>query len=171
MPCTIAADGLSFCFPDGWEATKFDDWAYYRNQFSKAHKEIKAVDILALSPDKATLWLIEVKDFRAHPRTKSIPLQEEIWNIVFDTLAALLPAGVHATGHEQQFARAAGRVKNIRVVFHGEQPVKHRSLFPQSYTPADIQQKFKALFKAIDPRALVVSSRTMPARIPWTVQP
>ena len=97
--------------------------------------------------------------------------EEEIWKKVFDTLAALLPAGVHATGHEQQFARAAGRVKNIRVVFHGEQPVKHRSLFPQSYTPADIQQKFKALFKAIDPRALVVSSRTMPARIPWTVQP
>lgn len=83
MPCTIAADGLSFCFPDGWEATKFDDWAYYRNQFSKAHEGIKAVDILALSPDKATLWLIEVKDFRAHPRTKSIPLQEEIWKKVF----------------------------------------------------------------------------------------
>lgn len=61
-------DGLTFIFPDGWEIAKFDDWDFYRNRFYKIHNGIKGVDILALSPDKKTLWMIEAKDFRFHRR-------------------------------------------------------------------------------------------------------
>ena len=59
----INVDGLLFVFPEGWEVDKFDEWAFYRNQFSKQHNNIKAVDLLALECSKKTLWLIEVKDF------------------------------------------------------------------------------------------------------------
>lgn len=167
----VDVDGLFFCFPDGWQVTKFDDWAFYRNQFSRMHHNIKAVDILAISPDKDTLWMIEVKDFRKQQRTKSEPLHEEIWKKVFASLAALLPAQVNASNNnEEKFAENALRASRIRVAFHGEQPVKHSKLFPRSYCEADLQQKCKSLFKAIDPHALVVNNENMPACIPWTVK-
>ena len=44
----INVDGLLFVFPEGWEVDKFDEWAFYRNQFSKQHNNIEAVDLLAL---------------------------------------------------------------------------------------------------------------------------
>ncbi|NME52226.1 hypothetical protein [Desulfovibrio piger] len=172
MPVKEDVDGLSFVFPTGWKTTKFDDLTFYRNHFLKMHDGIKAVDIVAISPNGATLWLIEVKDFRRKRREKSLPLYEEIWQKVFATLAALLPTSVNAsTDREQQFAKFALKVSKVRVVFQGEQPRKPSKLFPQSFTPADLQKKFKMIFKAIDPHALVVSSQDMPSQIPWTVQP
>ncbi len=166
----IDVDGLTFCFPEGWRVTKFDDWAFYRNQFSQMHDNIKAVDVLAISPDEDTLWMIEVKDFRANRRKKTKELYEEIWEKVFASLAALLPAQANATNtDEEKFAEDALCASHIRVAFHGEQPARHSKLFPQSYNPADLQKKFKSLFKAIDPHALVVNSNMMPASIPWTV--
>ena len=130
----------------------------------------KAVDVLAISPDEDTLWMIEVKDFRANRRKKTKELYEEIWEKVFASLAALLPAQANATNtDEEKFAEDALCASHIRVAFHGEQPARHSKLFPQSYNPADLQKKFKSLFKAIDPHALVVNSNMMPASIPWTV--
>lgn len=167
----IDVDGLFFCFPDGWQVTKFDDWAFYRNQFSRMHDNIKAVDVLAIAPDKKTLWMIEVKDFCKQKRIKPEPLHEEIWKKVFASLAALLPAQVNASNNnEEKFAESALRVSRIRVIFHGEQPEKPSKLFPRSYPEADLQQKFKSLFRTIDPHALVVNNQNMPACIPWTVK-
>lgn len=68
MP-TLSVDTLTFDFPDPFAATKYDAWSYYRDQFSRMWDGIKAVDLLAVDGDKTT-WLIEVKDYRAHARTK-----------------------------------------------------------------------------------------------------
>ncbi len=70
---TIDADGLSFEFPDSWQAVKYDDWSFYKNRFIKMNDGIKAVDIAAFDGNN-TLWLIEVKDFRQHGRQKTTPL-------------------------------------------------------------------------------------------------
>lgn len=68
------------------------------------HDGIKAVDIIAIDPQK-TVWLIEAKDYRTHRRSKTIPIIDEIWQKVFATLAALLPAKVNASsGEENDFA-------------------------------------------------------------------
>lgn len=93
----INVDGLLFVFPEGWEVDKFDEWAFYRNQFSKQHNNIKAVDLLALECSKKTLWLIEVKDFSCHKRDKTEDLSDEIFGKIISTLAALLPAKVNAS--------------------------------------------------------------------------
>ncbi|WP_294484713.1 hypothetical protein [uncultured Mailhella sp.] len=167
----INVDGLVLCFPDGWQITKFDDWDFYRNQFSRAHNKIKAVDVLAISPDNSSLWMIEVKDFRVHQRKKTYPLYEEIWEKVFSTLAALLPAQTNAIDkNEKNFAKIASQVSNIRVIFQGEQPVTNSTVFSQSYNVANLQKKFKRLFQAIDSSALVINSSKMPDCIPWTVK-
>jgi hypothetical protein len=68
MP-TISVGALSFTFDDDWQASKYDDWSFYRHRFQRIRNEVKAVDILAISPER-TVWFIEVKDYRRHPRSK-----------------------------------------------------------------------------------------------------
>jgi len=31
----IQVDSLTFSFPDSWEVSKYDEWTFYRNQFSR----------------------------------------------------------------------------------------------------------------------------------------
>ncbi len=53
---------LTFSFPSDWQASKFDEWSFYRNQFQQVCDGAKAVDILAVEP-RVCLWTIEVKDY------------------------------------------------------------------------------------------------------------
>lgn len=167
----INVDGLLFVFPEGWEVDKFDEWAFYRNQFSKQHNNIKAVDLLALECSKKTLWLIEVKDFSCHKRDKTVDLSDEIFGKIISTLAALLPAKVNASKiEERNFAKKAIKESNIRVVFQVYQPQKPSKLFPKSFDESDLQKEFNISFKSIDPHALVVDGNDMPDCIPWEVR-
>ena len=77
---------------------------------------IKALDLLAVDPTK-TAWLIEVKNYRDHVRTKPSELSDEVARKVFDTLAALPPARLYAVDRaEQHMASALLRVHQYRVV-------------------------------------------------------
>lgn len=114
----INVDGLLFVFPEGWEVDKFDEWAFYRNQFSKQHNNIKAVDLLALECSKKTLWLIEVKDFSCHKRDKTEDLSDEIFGKIISTLAALLPAKVNASEiKEINFAKKQLKHQKLELYF------------------------------------------------------
>ncbi len=166
----INVDGIVLCFPEGWTVTKFDDWSFYRNQFSKMHDCIKAVDVLAISCRGDALWMIEVKDFRKYKRKNSEPLHEELWKKVFASLAALLPAKINSCDNdEKEFAREALSVSKIHVVFHGEQPKSSSKLFPESYNKENLLQELRRRMRAIDPHALVVSGENPPG-VPWKVK-
>ncbi len=104
----FSVDGLCFDFPDDWLVTKYDDWAFYRKQFVRMWDGIKAVDLLALSPE-GTLYLIEAKDYRRHRREKGLGIADEAAHKAFDTLAALLPAKIRAPDGPERDAVAAGR--------------------------------------------------------------
>ena len=134
MP-TLQVEDLAFAFPDLWETSKYDDWSFYRNQFARMWSGIKALDLLAVDPDQ-TVWLIEVKDYRKHARTKLSDLGDEVARKVFDTLAAMLPAKLCANdSHELQMAKAVLGAKRLRVVLHLEQPSKHSTLRPRAINP------------------------------------
>lgn len=154
-------DGLNFDFPDNWQISKYDDWSFYRNQFIRIRDGIKSLDLLAIDQDKTT-WLIEVKDYRVHPRTKPSDLGIEVAHKVFDTLAAIIPAKIHATDpDEKQLARAVSASRKLRVVLHLEQPAKHSKLRPRAINPADVQQKIRQLLKPVDAHSLVVDMVSM----------
>jgi len=162
----IDVDGLAFCFPDGWTASKYDEWSFYRSGFSRMWPGIKALDLLAIDREK-TAWLIEVKDYRHAARTKPSALGDEVARKVFDTLAALPPARVNANDEtERLVARHMLGAKRYRIVLHLEQPEKHSRLRPRAINPADIQQKLKQLLKPIDARPLVVEAAGMRG-LPW----
>lgn len=167
MP-SITEELLTFDFPNGWQASKFENWSFYRNQFQKTCGGAKAVDILAVEYTTC-LWKIEIKDYRQHRRTKSIDLPYEVAMKVRDTLAALVSARVNANDdNEKALAQAALLCGRIRVVLHLEQPTKHSKLFPRAIDPAKVQQRLKQLIRAIDPHPLVLETNRM-NYVAWTV--
>ncbi|HEX7371108.1 MAG TPA: hypothetical protein VF284_12595 [Rhodanobacteraceae bacterium] len=154
-------DGLRFSFPDGWQASKYDEWAFYRSQFIRQANHIAAMDAVAVSPTNEA-WLIEAKDYR-HPNAgKPSDLPGAVFNKVLCTLAAMLPASLRAADHdERQLSHAVVRCTSLRVVLHVEQDRGVIDL-------ADIKQELKRKLKAIDPQVKIVSTANM-GGLPWTV--
>ncbi len=123
--------------------------------------------------DESQTWLIEIKDYRRHPRTKVIDLGDEIAFKVRDTLAGLVAAKCNAnTADEKNTAREALKRNRFRVVLHLEQPRKHSKLFPQVVDPSLVLQKLKQRLKAVDAHPRVVDQRTLETRndMNWTVK-
>jgi hypothetical protein len=169
----INVDGLLFTFRDQWVATKYDEWTFYRNRWSRMWNNIKAVDLLAVGPD-GTGWLIEVKDYTSmdhdeDERPAASDLGRVVANKVFDTLAAMLPARVNAMDDdEKKIASSMAGSKKLRVVLHLEQPLTKSRLRPRAIDPANIRQKLKQLLKPIDPHPIVVAMRLM-GDVEWEV--
>ena len=139
----IKEGDLTFSFPDQCRASKYDEWSFYRNQFQPVAGGSKAVDILCL--DKETAWLIEVKDYRQHPRTKLSDLDDEVAEKVRDTLAGLAAASANANdAEEQELARRALRTHEWRVALHLEQPAVRSPLRPQPFNPANVALKLRS---------------------------
>lgn len=165
----LVVDGLTFSFPDDWPVSKYDEWSFYRNRWIKIRDGVKALDLVACSLD-GTTWLIEVKDYRRHARTKAIDLADEVTHKVFDTLAALLPAWVNSDDAlEQNVAACALRATKLRVVLHLEQPAKHSKLFPRAINPINVQQRLRQQLKPIDAHPVVCETTRMGA-LPWTAR-
>jgi len=164
----IVEGNLTFCFPAGWKVCKFDESSFYRNQFQRVCGGAKAVDVVALSPEHCA-WLIEIKDYRVHTRTRSEDLSTEVACKVRDTLAALFCANVSANDpHEKHFACRALASKSIRIVLHLEQPVKQSKLFPRPIDPANIKLRMKQLLHPVDAHPKVLD-RHITSGIGWNV--
>jgi hypothetical protein len=169
MTLPIDVDGLLFSFPDDWEVEKYDLFNFYRNQFSKVCTSVKALDLLAISPD-ATLWLIEVKDYSKHSRTKALSMAEEVTQKVFDTLAALMPMKINANDEKERLiAKFAVSSMKLRVVLHLEQPANYSKLWKPAINPANIKLELRKKLKAIDPHPLIVSMNSMKG-LQWDVK-
>ena len=165
----IEEGGLKFSFPAHCQATKYDAWKFYRKRFQATAGGSKAIDILCLQ--KGVSWLIEIKDYRQHPRTKPSDLGDEVASKVRDTLAGLAAASANAgdTG-ERRLAERALAKRRWRVALHLEQQAVATSpLRPQAINPADVLSKLRKKLKAIDTQPVVLSLQT-PGTVPWTVQ-
>lgn len=169
MSTTIAEGALTFTFAADAEASKYDEWSFYRNQFQQGcFTDNKAVDLLCELNRSA--WLIEVKDYRAHARTKAVDLADEVAIKVRDTLAGLVAASVGANDAvERAFARRMVRAQRMRVVCHIEQPAKASRLRPRVIEPDKLKLKLRTLLKAIDAHPIVMDRSSTAANVPWVV--
>lgn len=169
MSTSIAEGALTFTFAADAEASKYDDWSFYRNQFQQGcFTDNKAVDLLCELNRSA--WLIEVKDYRAHARTKAVDLADEVAIKVRDTLAGLVAASVGANDPvERAFARRMVRSQRMRVVCHIEQPAKASRLRPRVIEPDKLKLKLRTLLKAIDAHPIVMDRSSTAATLPWVV--
>ena len=166
----IMVGNLTFRFPNGYEASKYDDWSFYRNQFQAIANGSKAIDILCVG--HRTAWLIEIKDYRRHPRTKPIDIADEVATKVRDTLAGLATAAKDANAaQEHQYARQAMAMYKWRVVLHLEQSATSRRLWSKPIDTAKLLKKLRTrTLKAVDAHPIICDRSTLPLSIPWTVR-
>jgi len=161
---TLKEGALSFEFKDVEFAEKYDDWVHYRNQFNSVCGSSKAVDFIVSQGD--TVWLIEVKNYRHHVRTKPIEIADEIMHKVRDTMAGLVSAQFLAsTVNEKKCASDAIKQTQLRVVLHLEQPRKPSRLYPTSFDPANVQIKLRQKLKFADPHPMVKDMNTFPTAL------
>ena len=167
---TIVEGSLTFRFPDNCLASKYDDWTFYQKPFQSVANS-QAVDIVCV--EKGVCWLVEIKDYRKHPRTKTIDIDQELAVKVRDTLAGLAAAAKNANdGSQRELAKKAlAGNRRWRVVLHLEQPSTPSRLRPKPIDPASLLKKLRGKnLKAVDAHP-VICDRNTPARCaPWTVE-
>ena len=166
MP-TITEGKLTFDFPIGWIAEKYDDWVFHIGSFQNVCGGAKAIDILAVEP-ASCCWLIEVKDHRTGHQTSAVKLAEVVAQKVRDSLAGLATARVRATGVERLAADGGLDCPDLRVVLHLEQPAATSPLYRSAISRANVLQRLRQLVKPIDPHPLVVDLNGS-QNLPWTV--
>ena len=161
----LDVDGLIFTFPATWQASKFDEWSFYRHHFLTLRNNLQAVDILAISPHQVA-FMVEVKDYRHPQAVKPSALAETIVNKVVCTLAALLPARLHINTpvEEQKLSMSVLKCQRLHVIVHIEQPTAHQPRVDL----ADLKQKLKTRLRAIDAHPKVVSI-AKPLGMAWQV--
>ena len=165
----IQENRLTFRFSELALSTQYDGWIHYRRRFNSASGGTTAVDLLHSQSN--TGWLIEIKDYRDHPRTKAIDLADEVACKVRDTLAGLISARLHAQDvEERRIAQEMLKRDTLRVVLHLEQPHRQKRLRPKAIDPAALSQKLKALLKSIDPHPCVVDRHSLKPDMDWSVQ-
>lgn len=190
MP-SITEGKLQFTFPAAWRASKFDEWSYYRNQFSKqaeanlncskCERDVrcaecgcrrvagtKGIDILAVDP-ASICWQIEIKDYRQTRESSFEFLADEVALKVRDTLACLMIAKLQANdAEEKQLANDAVGCNRLHVVLHLEQPQPGSILVTRTSRRANVLQRLKQLIKAIDPHPVVVDMSSS-ANLAWEI--
>ena len=166
----IEEGDLKFSFPDHCEVAKYDDWEFYRKHFQSIAGGSKAVDILCLANDAA--WLIEIKDYRQHPRTKRSDLSQEVASKVRDTLSGLAAASANANSDEERtLAERSLAKRRWRIALHLEQhPDVKSPLRPRPINDADVLLKLRNKLKAVDACPVVLNLQTLEPCIPWTAQ-
>lgn len=168
MSLIADVDGLRLTMPAGWWVWKYDDSAFHRNQFQSFAGGSKAMDAVALAAD-GTLWLIEVKDYRRHKRTKPSSVFAEVASKARATLAGLATARVRANDPaEQALANQVMVCQKIRVVLQLGQSANPSRLFPHVVDPADAQLQLRRAVKTVDPHALCAAGAINDNRLPWT---
>ncbi|MEW6166929.1 MAG: hypothetical protein AB1651_04440 [Pseudomonadota bacterium] len=167
----LAEGRLAHEFPAGWVAWKCDDAPYYRNQFNSFAGGAKSVDFAAIGPaDDPMLWLIELKDYRAHGRTKPSDVFSELATKVRDTLACLMATASNSGATpEADNAKRACKAGKVRVVFHIEQPAKPSKLFPQVIDPKTVRDKLKQQLRAVDPHPIWGGQAELDSKLGWSV--
>ena len=165
----IEEGDLKFSFPDHCEAGKYDEWSFYRNHFQSVAGGSKAVDILCVSGDAA--WLIEIRDYRQHPRQKLIDIGDEVASKVRDTLAGLAAASANANCRDERaLARQALQRRRWRVALHLEQPNARSRLWRRKSRVVNVLSIVRTKVKAVDAHPVVLDRATRRPDIPWTVQ-
>ncbi len=167
---------LTFKFPEDWQICRPQNTSYYSRHFQKFCGGCKEMDFLAYDPAHLTLWLIEVKDYGANPRTKQEDLADEVAFKTRDVLA-MLPVGKirdnSLTGPSnlqiRDFWSLAQQATNIRVVLHCELPSSPSRLFPGIKDSANLQTKLSQKLRCIDPRSLFTNCG-MSHPLPWAVK-
>ena len=170
---TIEEGGIRLRFAPGDLAEKYDDCAFFRDEFRHVAGGSHGVDGVCVSGGDC--WLIEIKSLaRKVGEDSSLKITDTIRRAaaqVRDTLAGLAAAARNARGEERAFAVRALQATALRVALHLDQADRTSALHPTPYDVADATTKLRQLVHPIDRNAVVVDcsgdGNPSNARVPW----
>ncbi len=161
---------FNYIFPAGWQAIKWDDTDFHQQLFQSFGGTSKSAEFVAFNENKAELWLIECKDFRAGGRSKAVALCDEIAQKFKATLAGLVCARNTDNDEIRRFARSALKKVAIRCVVHWEHPLKPHCLWPQeNMSRGDMRDKLRQRLKVADPHAELGNHQQLGTIMPWKI--
>ena len=156
---------IEYVFDDSWTVSKYDEWPFYRNHFVNAFGGTRAIDVVAQDPTD-TLWLVEIKDYSSHPRTKPFDLCHEISMKVRDSLAGFVAAAKWHSHHPHLVdAQKHLSAKKLRVVLHLEMPSHPSRLFACGIDSHDLWHRIHQSVKSVDPHPIIVDLASF--ILPW----
>lgn len=170
MP-TLDVDGTRFTFPEGWQATQFDEWPAYR-KVSGGKLQPKGCDIVAV--DNGTLYLIEAKDYTypdaLHGAPTDLPIT--VGRKALDTLALLFAwsraDNADQRPEHQEFLRAVADCRRIRVCLHIQLKDGGRGAIAVQTPLANIAQELGRLTKRFSHGKPIVASHNVQEHAPWS---
>ena len=170
---TLAEGAVTFSFHDSWIVLHYDQLRYVK-KLTNLGGSNKAVDIAAFDPATGTLWLIEVKDYRTHPREKPQDIVNELAVKVRDSLAGLVILRVRAGGgYQDRIHTILSGVSLVRIVLHVEQRALPSRLHPYVLNPKTINDLMRRALKRVDNQVRASSTSCPeingPSVLPWTV--
>ncbi len=170
---SIAEGAVTFTFQNSWTALQFDRIGYYRKLTGLGGSN-KAVDIAAFDPDSGNLWLIEVKDYRTHPREKQQDIVDELAQKVRDSLAVLIILRVRGgVDYPKMMHSILSGLNSVRIVLHVEQRAVPGKLHPYVVNPKTTYDLLRRALKRVDNtvQAASISCPQINRRsgLPWAV--
>jgi|GEM_PF-4250942 len=164
----ITEDSLEFTFPTGYEAFKLDEVSYYRSHLQNKFSGTKSVDFVCYETNGTNAYLIEVKDYSTHARTKKIPIEEEISLKVRDSLWILSAIANECNDtNVSALARQFHAKTKIHVYLHLEQPYTARAFHP-ILSEANLTTALNRILKPVTGKARL--SNITRNGSPWTVR-
>ncbi len=160
----------------GYEVCRIECSSFYSRQAQNFCGGCKEMDFLLYNPQKADLWLVEVKDYRFDARPKVLELVNALTRKVRDTLFLLKAAAIKAPDETppeglslKEFAMMAAGAKTLHLGFLLEMGMS--GVWSDGGILANVKNMLVASMRFLD-ADLVCAPITYPGRIgPWCVTP
>lgn len=166
---------IKYEFPEEFLVVRLEESVYYSKHwqhFAEHNGGLgnKECDFIAFDPKTKTLWLIEVKDYRAATRTKPSELADEFAQKCRDSIGCLFAIKLSCLAQhgEKTSIQSLVRASSVRCVLHVEQGVRSR-LFPQVIDPKALKDSTKRSLRPLDPHALGGNATNLGGRVPWNI--
>jgi hypothetical protein len=166
---------IRYDFPEGFSILRLEDSTYYAKHWQHFAEQNggagnKECDCIAFDPKSKTLWLIEVKDYRAAFRTKPSELTVEFAQKCRDAVGCLFAMKLSRLTQDEDKNTIHSLIKAVvvRCVLHVEQGVRSR-LFPQIIDPKTLKDLTRNRLRPLDPHALGGDADVLNSRVPWGI--
>lgn len=166
---------IRYDFPEEFSIVRLEDSTYYTKHWQHFAEQTggegnKECDFIAFDPKSKTLWLIEVKDYRAAFRTKPSELAVEFAQKCRDAIGCLFAIKLSglAQAAEKDMIHCLLKAMVVRCVLHVEQGVRSR-LFPQIIDPKTLKDLTRYRLRPLDPHALGGDADVLNGRVPWGI--
>ncbi len=179
MPSDIQEGDFIYHFPDSFKVMRPCECKYYTQDWQtfavgKNQPGNAETDFVAFDTSEKKLWLIEVKDYRRHPRSKTAEIGLEFARKCRDTLSLLAALQVSPWAHAKKDKTSENdkasdefqKMKSIQCILHIEiPPAKQKGVSLSS-----IKDSVRRHLRRLDPKVKVGTASQISHLLPFTIE-